>query len=56
MPVLITLKNGRSMVLTRLELDNEPARVVLEDPNAGDDALLTSIVRASRARGAVTLS
>jgi ATP-binding cassette subfamily B protein len=40
LPVLITLKNGRSMVLTRLELDNEPARVVLEDPNAGDDALL----------------
>ena len=36
----MTLKNGRSMVLTRLELDNEPARVVLEDPNAGDDALL----------------
>jgi ATP-binding cassette, subfamily B, bacterial HlyB/CyaB len=40
LPVLVTLKNGRSMVLTRLELDNEPARVVLEDPNAGDDALL----------------
>ncbi|MBV9236213.1 MAG: peptidase domain-containing ABC transporter [Xanthobacteraceae bacterium] len=40
LPVLITLKNGRSMVLVRLELDNEPMRVVLEDPNAGDDALL----------------
>jgi ATP-binding cassette, subfamily B, bacterial HlyB/CyaB len=40
LPVLVTLKNGRSMVLTRLELDNEPARLVLEDPNAGDDALL----------------
>jgi ATP-binding cassette, subfamily B, bacterial HlyB/CyaB len=40
LPVLVTLKNGRSMVLTRLELDNEPARIVLEDPNAGDDALL----------------
>ena len=40
LPVVVTLKNGRSMVLTRLELDNEPARLVLEDPNAGDDALL----------------
>jgi ATP-binding cassette subfamily B protein len=40
LPVLVTLKNGHNMVLTRLELDNEPARVVLEDPNAGDDALL----------------
>ncbi len=40
LPVLVRLKNGHSMVLTRLELDNEPARVVLEDPNAGDDALL----------------
>ena len=55
LPVLVTLKNGRSMVLTRLELDNEPARVVLEDPNAGDDACSSSIARGSRVPGAATL-
>ena len=52
----VTLKNGRSMVLTRLELDNEPARIVLRIPTRATTRFSSSIVRASRAPGAVTLS
>ena len=40
LPAIIKLKNGTSMVLLRLEGDEENLRVVLQDPNAGDDALL----------------
>ena len=41
LPAIVRLNNGRSMVLLRLEGgESEPSRVVLQDPNAGDDALL----------------
>ncbi len=40
LPVIVTLKNGASMVLQRLTGGPDDTRVVLEDPNAGEDALL----------------
>jgi ATP-binding cassette, subfamily B, bacterial HlyB/CyaB len=40
LPVIVRLKNGRSLVLLRLEGDGGPSRAVLQDPNAGEDALL----------------
>lgn len=41
LPAVVTLKNGACMVLLRLEVDDSEAlRVVLQDPNASDDALL----------------
>ena len=40
LPVVVTLKNGTSMVLLRLAGGPDDARVVLQDPNAGEDALL----------------
>ena len=40
LPAIVKLKNGASMVLRRLEGDDESRRVVLQDPNANDDALL----------------
>jgi ATP-binding cassette, subfamily B, bacterial HlyB/CyaB len=40
LPVIVKLKNGASMVLLRLEGDEDNLRVVLQDPNASDDALL----------------
>ncbi len=41
LPAIVRLQNGRSMVLLRLEGgEGGPVRVVLQDPNAGDDALL----------------
>jgi ATP-binding cassette subfamily B protein len=40
LPAIVKLKNGASMVLLRLEGDEDFARVVLQDPNASDDALL----------------
>jgi ATP-binding cassette subfamily B protein len=40
LPVILRLKNGHSMVLMRLEGDGAPTRAVLQDPNAGEDALL----------------
>jgi ATP-binding cassette, subfamily B, bacterial HlyB/CyaB len=41
LPAIVRLNNGRSMVLQRLESgESEPSRAVLQDPNAGDDALL----------------
>ena len=40
LPAIVTLKNGASMVLLRLAGEGEATRVVLQDPNAADDALL----------------
>ena len=41
LPAIVKLKNGASMVLLRVDGDDEDNfRVVLQDPNAGDDALL----------------
>ena len=40
LPAIVVLKNGASMVLRRLEGDGDQARVVLEDPNAGEEAPL----------------
>ena len=43
LPAIVKLKNGASMVLLRLEKnrdDEDDVRVVLQDPNASDDALL----------------
>ena len=40
LPVMITLKNGSSLVLLRVDGGEDAARVVLQDPNAPEDALL----------------
>jgi subfamily B ATP-binding cassette protein HlyB/CyaB len=40
LPAIVILKNGRSMVLLRLEGEKDSVRVVLQDPNADEDALL----------------
>jgi len=40
LPVIVTLKNRASMVLLRLAGGADDTRVVLQDPNAGEDALL----------------
>ena len=41
LPAIVKLKNGARMVLLRVNGDDEDNfRVVLQDPNAGDDALL----------------
>jgi len=40
LPAIVTLKNGASMVLLRLTGGPDDARVVLQDPNATDDAVL----------------
>jgi ATP-binding cassette subfamily B protein len=40
LPVIVRLKNGRSMVLTFVDGEADPPRVVLRDPLAGEDALL----------------
>src|SRR5436309_15214187 len=40
LPAIVKLKNGASMVLLRLEADEDSSRIVLQDPNASDDALL----------------
>jgi subfamily B ATP-binding cassette protein HlyB/CyaB len=42
LPAIIKLKNGATMVLLRLDGDenSDKVRVVLQDPNASDDALL----------------
>ena len=39
-PAIVTLKNGASMVLLRFEGGPDNAQVVLQDPNAAEDALL----------------
>jgi ATP-binding cassette, subfamily B, bacterial HlyB/CyaB len=40
LPAIVKLKHGASMVLLRLEGDANAVRVVLQDPNADEDALL----------------
>lgn len=40
LPSIVTLKNGNSMVLLRFEGGPDDAHVVLQDPNAAEDALL----------------
>src|SRR5262245_25404333 len=40
LPAMVRLKHGGNMVLLRLQGDTDAARVVLQDPNADDDALL----------------
>jgi ATP-binding cassette subfamily B protein len=40
LPAIVVLKNGASMVLRRLDGEGDQARVVLQDPNASEDALL----------------
>ena len=41
LPVILLLDNGSAMALLRAEPEGKPPSVVLQDPNAGDDALLT---------------
>ncbi len=41
LPAIVPLKNGAAMVLSRVQPGAEPPRVVLHDPNAHEDALLT---------------
>ncbi len=41
LPVIVRLRNGSSMVLLRAEPKAEPPHVVLQDPNAREDAVLT---------------
>ena len=41
LPVIVRLKNGAAMVLVRVQAAAQTERVVLHDPNAHDDALLT---------------
>ncbi len=40
LPAIVVLKNGASMARRRLDGEGDQARVVLQDPNAGEDALL----------------
>jgi subfamily B ATP-binding cassette protein HlyB/CyaB len=40
LPAIVTLKNGASMVLLRVTGGPNDTRVVLQDPNAADDAML----------------
>jgi ATP-binding cassette subfamily B protein len=40
LPAIVRLKHGSSMVLLRMKGIGDTARLVLQDPNAGDDALL----------------
>ncbi|MBV9376055.1 MAG: peptidase domain-containing ABC transporter [Alphaproteobacteria bacterium] len=41
LPAILLLKNGSAMVLRRTEAKAQPPHIVLEDPGAGEDALLT---------------
>jgi ATP-binding cassette subfamily B protein len=41
LPAILTLRNGTAMVLLRVDANASPPHVVLQDPNAPDDALLT---------------
>ena len=41
LPAILVLENGHAMVLLRALADAQPPHVVVQDPNAGDDALLT---------------
>jgi ATP-binding cassette, subfamily B, bacterial HlyB/CyaB len=41
LPSIVRLKHGGSMVLRRIEAAGDTVRIVLQDPNASDDALLS---------------
>jgi ATP-binding cassette, subfamily B, bacterial HlyB/CyaB len=41
LPAILLLKNGRAMVLRRSEPEAQPPHLVVQDPSAGEDALLT---------------
>ena len=41
LPLILLLKNGSAMVVLRAERKAQPPHVVMEDPAAGDDALLS---------------
>jgi subfamily B ATP-binding cassette protein HlyB/CyaB len=41
LPAIMLLKNGSAMVLRRAEPKGQPPHIVLEDPAAGEDALLS---------------
>ena len=41
LPAILVLENGRAVVLLRAAADAQPPHVVVQDPNAGNDALLT---------------
>jgi subfamily B ATP-binding cassette protein HlyB/CyaB len=41
LPMILLLKNGSAMVLLRAERKAQPPHIVVEDPAAGDDTLLT---------------
>jgi ATP-binding cassette, subfamily B, bacterial HlyB/CyaB len=41
LPAILLLKNGNAMVLRHVEANAQPPYVVVEDPAAGEDALLT---------------
>jgi ATP-binding cassette, subfamily B, bacterial HlyB/CyaB len=40
LPAILMLKNGSAMVLCRVERQTQPPHIVVEDPAAGEDALL----------------
>ena len=40
LPIILLLKNGSAMVLRRAEAEAQPPHIVVEDPAAGEDALL----------------
>ena len=40
LPAIVVLKNGAAMVLLRVTGEPDEIRIVLQDPNAGEDALL----------------
>jgi subfamily B ATP-binding cassette protein HlyB/CyaB len=40
LPAILLLKNGSAMVLRRAEADAQPPHILVEDPAAGEDALL----------------
>ena len=41
LPAILLLKNGSAMVLRRAEAKAQPPHLIVEDPAAGEDALLT---------------
>jgi subfamily B ATP-binding cassette protein HlyB/CyaB len=40
LPAIVLLKNGAAMVLLRTEAEGQPALIVVQDPNAHEDALI----------------
>ena len=41
LPAILLLRNGSAMVLLRAAKDANPPNILVQDPNAGDDSLLT---------------